>query len=249
MTTVIETTALWVPKKGSADAEWEGAWAVGEGRLSFAVADGASSSYRAGEWASLLVERFASEPPLRFGVAEFAEWVDGVAGDFQDRSEQEAEDDQWYVADASLRGSFATFAGIHFHPTDPDGRWRAIVVGDTCLCHVRDDELLGCAPKERSGDFDSTPDLLMSQAGPAGRGADAAMLVEGSSRTDDVFLLMTDALAAYALAAEERGAPVWRSLIASTSAGFERAVTRLREREAMDDDDVTMLRCRVRAIG
>mgnify|MGYP003445329376 CR=1 FL=1 len=94
--------AFWAPKAAAFD----------EARQVVAVADGASSSYRAGMWSSRLVEEFLARPPqLAPGLISFHEWVASVADGFQSASEAVSET-SWYASDASRRGSFATFVGV-----------------------------------------------------------------------------------------------------------------------------------------
>ena len=52
----VELDALWLPKQGNGEHEWEDGVALSEGRRLFGLADGASSSPRSGAWATSLVE-------------------------------------------------------------------------------------------------------------------------------------------------------------------------------------------------
>src|SRR5205814_2951628 len=65
-------TAWWAPKSGNAANEYEDAYAVKPDSLRFAVADGASETSFAKQWAELLVGRFVLEPPT---AAELPNWV------------------------------------------------------------------------------------------------------------------------------------------------------------------------------
>src|SRR5436309_5977268 len=57
-------TAWWAPKAGNAAHEYEDAFALEAAALRFAVADGASETSFARQWAELLVDRFVHEPPV-----------------------------------------------------------------------------------------------------------------------------------------------------------------------------------------
>src|SRR6266568_755912 len=65
-------TAWWAPKAGNAADEYEDAYAVEPAALRYAVADGASETSFAKQWAELLVERFVHEPPA---PAELPGWL------------------------------------------------------------------------------------------------------------------------------------------------------------------------------
>lgn len=245
MTAVLTTVmrAMYAPKSTHAEQEWEDAAAYSEHRGIVAVADGASSSYRAGRWSAALVESFVAEPPdLTAGDDAFAAWVTEIGERFQSQSADVSET-SWYASDASRRGSFATFCGLKLHAGATPG-FVAAHVGDACLFHVRDDRVVTAALDDPAS-FGSTPDLLSSSRYDDSNGADRVRFLRAPISAGDVVFLTTDALGAAMLRLDRAGQPVWRFFAQVGQHGFDRTVDALRASEVMDDDDVTMLRVRV----
>jgi hypothetical protein len=128
-------------------------------------------------------------------------------------------------------------------------------VGDSCLFHVRDDELLTVAPITRSDEFNNHPQLVSTDSSaPFGLDGSRVKVVSGEWIPSDVFYLLTDALAEWTLAEHEAGQPPWslfRSLgkdgDSSTQAqrSFKSLVADLRENGGLHNDDATLLRVEV----
>src|SRR5687768_9889427 len=117
-----------VPKVGHAPDECEDAAAGDPGLSRFAVADGASESYAAGDWARLLVEAFVALGPDGDWLKDpRADWQAAVAGGAV----------SWYAEDKFARGGHATFLGVCLTPGPAGYEWEAIAVGDACLVLVR----------------------------------------------------------------------------------------------------------------
>lgn len=235
--------AMYAPKTTHSEQEWEDAAAYSEQRGVVAVADGASSSYRAGRWSAALVESFvADDPDLSGGVDAFVSWVTGLGERFQSQS-VDVSGTSWYASDASRRGSFATFCGLQLH-AGPTPGFRAAHVGDACLFHIRGGRLV-TATLDDPGTFGSTPDLLSSSTYNGSNGADRVSFVRSPIAVGDVIFLTTDALGAAMLRLDRAGQGVWRFFSEVGQQGFDRVVEALRAAEVMDDDDVTMLRVRI----
>ena len=239
--------AFWAPKAAAHEREWEDAAAYDEARQVVAVADGASSSYRAGVWSSRLVEEFLDQPPqLAPGLIAFHEWVAHVADGFQSASEAVSET-SWYASDASRRGSFATFVGIMLMSGANGGRFVGVQVGDACLFHTRGDQLVTAVPTRDAEGFDSTPDLLGSSAYQESHGAEAGVYCEGIVEPGDVLYLTTDAMGSAMLALAEAGQPIWRAGQDLGPRRFRTMVHELRTADVLEDDDVTLVRVATKA--
>lgn len=65
----------------------------------------------------------------------------------------------------------------------------------------------------------------------------------------DVWLLMTDELARWALRRHEAGDAVWTDLAGGSEADVRDLVTRARADEDVADDDMTVVRCEAVATG
>jgi hypothetical protein len=211
------------------------------GPARYAVADGATTGAFSREWAAALVhiavahwapgERLhATAEPLR------AEW----AGRFA------ALQIPWYAEAKARAGSFATLLALELAPPaegTTEGVWHAAAVGDTCLFQLRDDALCAAFPLASSSAFDSTPDLLASKPRPGDPAEERQ--ARGQWRPGDRFYLMSDALAAWFLAACERGELPWAEVgawqVRDDARCFEEWIAGLRGDRRLRNDDVTLL--------
>jgi hypothetical protein len=213
--------ALLVQKAGNTPEEMEDACfpsreadgAAGGAR--FAVADGATETSFSGLWASTLVRLHG-----RVGLAAET-LLDGLPrwGRYWRRRVGER-DLPWYAEEKLRSGSFAAFAGLTLGvpadgaPAAGGGRlpWEAVAAGDSCVFQVREDTLLVAFPLDSAADFGNRPALISTEpAANAGLGSHLRR-ADGECRAGDTFYLMTDALAAWFLAAAERGERPWLAL-------------------------------------
>jgi hypothetical protein len=231
------------PKSSHAEVEWEDAAAYSERRGVAAVADGAATSYRAARWSAALVESFVAGE-VSMTPAGFSAWVTGLGERFQDRSVDVSDTASWYASDASRRGSFATFCGLRLDPSGGPG-YSAVHVGDACLFHTRGDRLVAATMDDPSA-FDAMPELLSSADYDGSRGAERARFSSGEVAPGDILFLTTDALGAAMLRLARAGQSVWRFFGAVGQEGFRSVVEALRDATVMEDDDVTLMRIRVR---
>lgn len=243
MTVTPIVRVLHHPKSSHAEDEWEDAAAYSERRGVVAVADGAAASYRAARWSSALVESFVTTP-VEMTPNAFSKWVADTGERFQDRSVDISEGSSWYASDASRRGSFATFCGLRFDPGEGSG-YAAVHVGDSCLFHTRAGRLLS-ANLDDPAAFDSMPELLSSADYDGSRGAEKARFSRGDVAPGDVLFLTTDALGAAMLRLAQAGQSVWRFFGRVGQQGFGPLITALRDASVMEDDDVTLMRVRIR---
>jgi Protein phosphatase 2C len=236
--------ALALPKEGHQPEEFEDAFAAKGGR--FAIADGASESSFAREWAELLVEGFVG-----CGASQVtADWLNPLRQRWAAKVDPLELD--WFGEEKRLQGAFATFLGLILkRPRQGrDGRWKALAVGDSCLFQVRQDQLVGAFPVRRSADFGVRPALLGSRRPTGGEALAQVTSRVGTWRPGDRFLLMTDALAEWFLRRHEERRKPWRALarhLCGRGTGLEGFVKRLRDAKGIKNDDVTLLRIDLRA--
>src|SRR3954470_21129595 len=103
MSELLHWRSFLVPKDGHAADECEDAVAGDPAAGRFAIADGASESYAAGEWARALVEAFVrdgADPDWLVGPR--IAWHEQVAGRAV----------AWYAEDKFASGGHATFLGL-----------------------------------------------------------------------------------------------------------------------------------------
>jgi hypothetical protein len=226
----LTATAFAVPKAGNRPDEYEDAAACDVTAGRFAVADGATESSFAAEWAGLLAAAYVDRP---VEPGSWADWLAGPRARWEERVG--VLELPWYAEEKREAGAFATLLGLEFR-----GRsWRAVAVGDSCLFHLRGRELLRAFPLDRADAFGNRPDLVRSHpmAGPP-----CDLWAEGECEPGDRFLLATDALACWLLARAEAGRPAWEELELLTGPDeFALRVDEWRAGQGLHNDDVTLL--------
>jgi hypothetical protein len=251
------TTSFWLPRAGNDAAEYEDAFQPHKDgrhsarRLRFAMADGASESMLSGRWADVLTRTWCKAPRNRI-VEVLADatgqWDGQLAAYLADRQRLDRPI-QWFEEPGLDKGAFATFLGLHFTTRRSNvGSWLAIALGDTCLFHVRGEELLSAFPVKASADFGSSPKLVPSK--PADVESVALHVEErhGEWHSGDLFVLATDALSAWFLAEVEAGRQPWEQVLGFTARGqaaFAEWANGLRAQGRLRNDDVTVTRIEV----
>jgi serine/threonine protein phosphatase PrpC len=219
----------------------EDAYAVDVASGRFALADGASSAWRAGDWAAALVAAWVDAPVRsREGLATaFARTLAATQESFTDEDRGDGER-EWFTEAAAERGAHAALLGLRLVALDGRRpRWRALAVGDVCAFHVRGDQLLAAVPIDDPARFTSRPDLLSSI--PGERGPEPVM-GEGELRAGDLLVLATDALAAFLLRLDARSEPVWAVVRALDVDRFRVLVAQGIAAGLLERDDTTLVR-------
>ena len=248
------TRVFHVPKRGNAEAEYEDACYPERdvtrqlGAFRCAVADGASESAFSGLWAQLLVRSFGKRKLRLYWLRHLFE-----------RAIQ-TKPVPWYLEKKIKNGAHAAFLGLsirdgHYNGNgngsgEADRSWRALAVGDSCIFHVRDDELLTVGPVDKAELFDNSPYLIATKAKDLiRRNAQHVSLMNGDWEPGDTFYLATDALAQWLLSELESGRPPWpylRDLCADEDATlYPRLIEELRSSQGLHNDDTTLLQVEV----
>jgi hypothetical protein len=251
------TTSFWLPRAGNDAAEYEDAYQPrSDGRhsarrLRFAMADGASESMLSGRWADVLTRTWCKGARSRTAdvLAEAVGSWDGHLAEYLADRQSQDRPIQWFEEPGLAQGAFATFLGVHFATRRTNtGVWSAAALGDTCLFHVRADELLTAFPVKASADFGSSPNLVPSKADDVERIAAHVEEREGEWQSGDLFVLATDALSAWFLTEVEAGRQPWEQLLGFTARGqaaFAEWANGLRAQGRLRNDDVTVTRIEV----
>lgn len=251
------TTSFWLARAGNDAAEYEDAFAPQKDgrhsarRLRFAMADGASESMLSGRWADTLArtwcraERSSTAEVLHAAMDEF----EGVLAAYLDERDKQDRPVQWFEEPGLQRGAFSTFLGIQFATRrTSSGAWTATSLGDTCLFQVREDELVASFPLKSASDFGSSPNLVPSRVDDVDNVVAHMEERDGEWRSGDLFIMATDALAAWFLGEVEAGRAPWLQLqgfSARGQAAFAQWVSGLRTERRLRNDDVTMVRIEV----
>lgn len=241
------------PKDPTAPQEWEdaAAYSVRSGR--FAVADGATESYRSGEWAELLVRAYiASFPPSvtpafpEGGAVEpgrqqvIQKWF----GDQVRRwHEHAAEATNWWGRDAEkAKPPSATFAGLQFTAGPGAGlSWEACAFGDCCLFQIRSRRIKLSFPLSAQDQFNKSPDLVTTAPGRVEGSLATLRTWTGRAFPGDMFVLASDALSACLLRLPESEPSLAGRIGFFGSGEFARLMTELRKADAIEVDDVAMV--------
>jgi len=215
-----------VSKAGHAPDECEDAIDGDPEAGRFAVADGASESYAAGEWARHLVMGFVHGGTDDWLTASRNAWQQEIGGHGL----------SWYAEDKLAHGAHATFLGLTLQPAKDHVAWEAIAVGDSCLFVIAKDTPPTAFPVTHSSGFTSSPALVTS------RGAWPGWKVErGALRPGDIILLTTDALAQCLLASSEDGWFAGPTLLGlEEEDDFTLWVALARDQGRLKNDDVAM---------
>lgn len=238
-----------LPKDGNSETEYEDAFAkrIDSGLLALALADGATESSFAAEWAKQLVRAFRDQQftdleSLRSQVAECSSRWHEIIGRRRLR---------WYAAEKARQGAFATLLGVQFQTNPsggerlPSGEWSAIAVGDTCLFQVRAHKLHDSFPIRSSRDFGDTPFLISSNFDRNQRVWEAGVEIRlGEWQAGDLFIAATDALAAWFMRQSELDKHPWEQLLYLAEMeenAFGVWVVEQRAAHQLKNDDVTLI--------
>jgi hypothetical protein len=206
---------------------------------SVAVADGASTSWQAGEWALQLCDAWV-RPDGAWGPGEHETCVAAVQRSFQDPGHtQQAGPNQWFADEVARRGAFAAFLGVSFDTAAGQPvAYRALSVGDVCLLHYRNGMLIASFPITSSDELNSRPELIGSSLG---RRTTPPEKSSGELEPGDVLVLATDGVAGYLLGEGPSGEGLC-ALTYGSVADIAGALGTARATGAMVDDDYTLVR-------
>lgn len=260
-------SALSTPKLGNSAQECEDAHAVypkvapdeiiDTGPVVVAVADGASESLLAKNWANILattlVQVATANPGSVSDGADFAvavrhatrKWDDWLENYLNYRAESR-NPIRWYEQPGLERGAHSAVLVAYFTLcSSHSGEWHAGAIGDVCLFQVRDNMLIQSFPITSSTDFTNSPALLNSKIRDGHLVATRTKFVSGDYMQGDQFFVGTDALAAWFLAGFEEGGRPWEALqefsYHDDAREFTTWVQEERSSGRMRNDDVTVV--------
>jgi len=210
----------------------EDAWVWVDVAQRAAVFDGATESFAARRWVSILTQAWEQDSAIDLEALQ-RQYGDAVA----------AMSLSWAQEDAVRRGSFSTLASIQAAP----GGLYARCVGDSAILLVKDGRIVEAYPSLDPADYSSVPDALGSSSEHLNRGHS---LLEACSWTIpvapgdiDMVVLATDAVAAWLLQGNRNHT---NELLAATleiddRAHWEHMVASERGAGRMKADDSTVL--------
>jgi hypothetical protein len=240
----IETQSILMQKEDCAPSECEDAISINAGALRYALADGATEAFDSRNWARRLVDGWTQAETAPLSVEAFYVWVEEqgrwLHASWEDRALP------WYAEEKARQGSYAAFVGLQLQVCDHALRWRAIALGDSCMIQRRGNSICRAIPISDDSQFNSSPVLVPSLKSLQGAVLLHATSDEGLAETGDVFLLLSDAAAAWYLKLSKERKTVeekFDSLLASSDIGSLYELFR-QERHAkrINNDDIAILR-------
>ncbi len=212
-----------------------------------AIADGVSSTLFAGRWAQLLAEAVVAEPPRLDDPQSLPRWI----GPLREVWEEGVDEDSlaWHQKPKLRDGAASTLLWIELDPAnskvDQQHRLRAFAMGDCCLFHVHQGQVVRAFPLEDSRRFDIDPDVLRSRPSTGDLSLAFDTLTDNCEQ-GDLLALCSDALAAWALVQLESGcSPQWESFWHLTDEQWNKKIQMLRTNHVIRYDDTTLVLLRI----
>jgi len=215
-----------------------------------AIADGVASGIFARQWARILTEATVAETPDPGDKEAFGAWLARRREAWQ--REIDVSGLAWFQKPKLREGAFSTLLWVEILPIDesdrqPQDPWRLRVfaVGDSCLFHVRGQQLLRTFPIETAEELEADPVVV----GSVDLNRDELVQFKSFDalcRPGDLLVLCTDAIAEWALRQAEAGdPPAWEDYWNKTEEEWQQEVATLRSERHMRYDDATLLLLRV----
>ena len=204
--------SLWLPKKGYLQDECEDSILVHPShsrhvdKYKFAIADGATESSFSKEWASLLTGSIQNKKdinvPFLLNALPYLQalWKEKVF----------SRPLPYYAEAKALQGAFSTLLTLQINIKHLN--YKCIAVGDCCLFHMRDSELIKCFPFMESKEFGNNPFLISSINSQNLGLKDFIKEVEGYFLKGDQFILMSDAIACWFFTKIEQNEKPWETI-------------------------------------
>lgn len=229
-------------KAGNRPEQNEDAIAASPETLRFAVTDGATEGWESGRWATHLAAAYVDGPP---SPVNFPEWVATTRQAWKTTPQNGSA--PWYAEVKQRAGSFSTLLGVEFRmsPQASAWTWKAVAIGDSCLFQIRSGHVETSFPITTASGFGNHPSLISSS--PATPCPEPEWLA-GRSEPQDLFLLATDAVAAYLtrLATPDAWSPFLVAIHEGLRVGKSRPLLDwFRSVRAVRNDDLSVVAIRI----
>jgi hypothetical protein len=240
--------AYWLPKDTQDPSRYEDAFEVDPARGLAAICDGVSSTLFSGRWADILAKATVAQPPQVGSPEGLDAWLNHYREAWSATIDESSL--AWHQKPKLLEGAASTLLWIELAaPGNHDEvarpfRLRSYAIGDCCLFHVRDGQVLQTFPILESARFDSNPQVIRSVVKRSDVVAFEAM--ESSCNPADLLVLCTDAIGAWLMRQLEAGFPLdWDAFWETTPEDWQQWLVELRQGNQIRFDDSTMVLLRV----
>lgn len=249
-----------IAKLGNAAEEYEDAVSSSSEGRRFAIADGATQTSFADRWSQIVSLEFIMNPPAEEPtVHRWMNWLQPLQEAWSSGIPWDTL--PWFAMEKARTGACTTLLALEFKANEDRARpspnrwrrllgvsspaamnWRAEAVGDSCLFHVRNDELICSFPLSRPAEFSHSPVLITTNPEHNRLVCDHLKIREGGCESGDVFFLMTDALAKWFLQRNIVGEKPWQLLQQlDDETLFKQFVIEQREAGRIENDDTTLM--------
>jgi len=228
-------------KQGNSPEEYEDAYNAAcnciKKNFVFSVADGATESSFAKQWAEFLTEEFTENSKKQFLKYVLRKAVLKAKDRWKEMLKNKTI--PWYAEEKVKKGAYTSFIGMRIFPEKME--WESISIGDCCLFIVRNDEIYVKFPIKNHEDFGNTPYLIGSVSE-----YDKERIEEknGELKPEDIIYLFSDAIAQWFLKNSEK--KPWKIISEiKDEKEFQTFIDKLREKKEIKNDDVTMISAEV----
>ncbi len=230
-----------LPKSGNTVAECEDALSTKPTRnfLKVALADGATESSFAKEWANLLTDDLVKSKSFSL------KHIVGRLPTLRDQwlSEVTKIPLPWYAEAKLEKGAFSTLLGMSIDLKKKI--YSCIGIGDCCLFQVRDNDVLFSFPVQKSSEFSNSPFLLTTKKNDDKELRAYLKEAKGKIEKGDYLILMSDALAYWFANENEKAERPWEILLGlsedTSKRAFEDWLNDKRREKQIKNDDTTLL--------
>jgi hypothetical protein len=241
---------FWLAKDAEAPEQFEDSFELDAERGIAAIADGVSSTIFSGLWARILTQAAVADPPCLHDPAALQDWLQRRRAEWSNQIDTSRL--TWFQRPKMIEGAMSTWLWCELTPPphgdggDPDGyRLSSFAIGDCCLFHLRQGELLYAFPLTSETEFGIDPAVI----GSIDRKQDHLLefrLTEAECRPGDLLVLCTDAVGLWATKRYAAGQSVcWEDYWEMPDQGWQSEIAALRREKLMRYDDSTLVLLRV----
>jgi nucleotide-binding universal stress UspA family protein len=247
---ILQARIFKLAKDPEHPGEYQDACQVDAARGVAVIADGVSSAIFSAQWANLLVDAVVADAPDLDDVEAFAAWLQQQRQAWAGRIDTTSL--AWFQRAKLPMGAFSTRLWIHVAEAAGDQpgafggfRLRGFAIGDSCLFHLRNGELVRSFPMQTAAEFQADPLVL----GSVDLKRDHLMQftrLDEFCYPDDLLVLCTDALGEWAMRQQEAGEPTdWYGYWNMPEADWQAEITARRHARHIRYDDTTLVLLRV----
>jgi len=231
-------------------------------KLRFALSDGVSGSFFPAEWAGILVNYFCEdESKLNSSILEskrWKEWLVPAQHEWKSKISnivtKKTGPEAYFLRNSLVANepAAATFIGFQLFAEDDKPSWKAMIIGDSCLFHVRENNFDSYLLNKASN-FDNYPSHFSSLE--ISNKFDPKFIT-GDFQIGDKFLLVTDALAEWLITQREINKNGWDNVLDTIIQiekwkDFYSIIQEARKHDGvpLKDDDVALMIISLEATG